>query len=297
MRITSRLLAASAACLAVGVVVVPAATAADTQPPTAPSNVQVLAVSPSTVTISFTGSTDNVGLMWYSVRGANRQQFTTSPSRTEFGGLLSNTTYSLTVVAIDRAGNVSAPSQPVTFTTGSWAAPSGLRVTSTGGGTVGLAWNRATDMDPYRFLVYDNGRAEVATKGEQVTVRNLTGGSHTFTVRAMHSSGDTSPASASVTVTVPSTSDDRTPPTAPGSPTVRENEDAYDFATIWTASTDDRDPPSSLTYELLQHWAGELFVVRYGITGTSTSGPFATAVRAVDSAGNRSEPAFTTLIW
>jgi hypothetical protein len=297
MRSSSRLVAAGVACLAAGVVAVPTAAAADTQPPTSPSNVRVLATSPSTVTISFTGSTDNVGLRWYSVRVGNRQQATTSPSRTEIGGLLSNTTYSLTVVAIDTAGNVSQPSQPVTFTTAGWAAPSGLRVTSTAGGTVGLAWNRSTDMDPYRFLVYDNGRGEVVTKGEQVTVRNLAGGSHTLTVRAMHSSGDVSPASDSVTVTVPSTSDDRTAPTAPGSPTIRENEDAYDFTTTWTASTDDVDPQSSLTYELLQLWAGELFVARYGITGTSTSGPFATAVRAVDRAANRSEPAFTTLVW
>jgi predicted phage tail protein len=297
MRSSSRLVAVGAASLVAGLVAVPTATAADTRPPTSPSNVRVLATSPSTVTISFTGSTDNVGLRWYSVQVGNRQQPTTSPSRTEIGGLVSNTTYSLTVVAIDRAGNVSAPSQPVTFTTPGWAAPSGLRVTSTAGNTVGLAWNRSTDMDPYRFLVYDNGRGEVATKGEQVTVRNLTGGSHTLTVRAMHSSGDVSPPSASVTVTVPSTSDDRTPPTPPGNPMIREEEDAYAFITTWTASTDDVDPPSSLTYELLQLWAGELFVVRYGITGTSTSGPFATAVRAVDRAGNRSAPAFTTSVW
>jgi chitodextrinase len=297
MGTTSRLVAAGAVCVAAGVFGVPTATAADTTPPTSPSNVRVLATSPSTVTISFTGSTDNVGLQWYVARVGNRQQPTTSPSLTEIGGLVSNTTYSLTVVAVDRAGNVSAPSQPVSFTTPGWAAPSGLRVTSAGGGSVGLAWNRSTDMDPYRFLVYDNGRAEVATKGEQVTVRDLGGGSHTFTVRAMHSSGDVSPASASVTVTVPSTSDDRTAPTAPRNPIIRELEDAYAFTTTWTASTDNVDPASSLTYQLLQRWAGELFVVRYGITGTSTTGPFATAVRAVDRAGNRSEPAFTTLVW
>jgi Fibronectin type III domain len=64
-----------------------------------PSNVQVLAVSRSTVTISFTGSTDDVGLKWYVVRVGNREQATTSPSSTQVGGLFSNTSYSVTVVA------------------------------------------------------------------------------------------------------------------------------------------------------------------------------------------------------
>jgi hypothetical protein len=75
----------------------PLAGAADRQPPTAPPNVRVLAVKPDTVTIAFTGSTDNAGLKWYvlpgSVSGSRaaarvegvRQQATTTPNRTEIG--------------------------------------------------------------------------------------------------------------------------------------------------------------------------------------------------------------------
>ena len=255
----------------------------------------MLATGPSTVTISFTGSTDDVGLKWYVVRVGDRQQATTSPSSTQVGGLFSNTSYSLTVVAVDQAGNVSAPSGSVAFTTTAWPSPTGLRVTSTSGGTVSLAWTRPANMDPYRYLIYDSGRPEAVAKTEQVTMQRLAGGTHTFTVKAMHSNQDVSPPSASVTVTVPPRSDDVTAPSAPGNATFCPDEEC-DNVTTWTASTDETDPPSSLTYDMLQRWAGDLFAVRYGVTGTQVSGFFVVALRAVDPAGNRSEPAFTTLI-
>jgi hypothetical protein len=83
-------------------------------------------------------------------------------------------------------------------------------------------------------------------------------------------------------------------PTSPGSPTTREKED--EFVTTWTASTDPFDPSSSLTYDLLQAWAGTLFTAKYSVLGTQYEGGFISAVRAVDLAGNRSAPASTTLV-
>ena len=68
MRFGMRLVVVSAICAGLGIVAAPVAGAADTQPPTAPSNVRVLAVTPDTVTIAFTGSTDDVGLKWYVAR-------------------------------------------------------------------------------------------------------------------------------------------------------------------------------------------------------------------------------------
>jgi hypothetical protein len=88
MRFAMRLLAVVAVGAGLGLVGAPVAGAADTQPPTAPSNVRVLAVKPDTVTIAFDRSTDNVGLKWYVARVEGvRQQATTSPGGTEIGGL------------------------------------------------------------------------------------------------------------------------------------------------------------------------------------------------------------------
>jgi hypothetical protein len=295
MRFAVRLGAATAVCAGLGVVGAPAAGAADTQPPTAPSNVRVLAVKPDTVTIGFTGSTDNVGLKWYVARVEGvRQQATTSPSGTEIGGLKSDTEYSLSVVAVDKAGNVSAPSTPVAATTAKWAPPTNLRVTGVSGGTVSLAWNRSSNMPyAYRHLVYDGGRGE-AIGGQSATMQRLAPGAHVFTVRAMHVSGDLSPASDPVTVTVAPRGSDQTAPTAPQNVSVTMDEVDYDFVATWDPSTDAVDPAPA--YDVLQQLGGDLFTIRYAVSGTTYDGLFASAVRAVDQAGNRSAPTPATFV-
>ena len=226
-----------------------------------------------------------------------RQQATTSPGGTQIGGLKSNTTYSLTVVAVDRAGNVSAPSEPVAVTTASWTPPTNLRVTSASGGTVSLAWNGPSNMrDPYRYLVYDGGRPEAMSRAlPGLTIQRLAPGNHVFTVKAMHSSGDLSPASSSVTVAVAPRGSDQTAPTAPQNVVVTEDQDAYEFVTTWDPSTDDVDPAPA--YDLLELFGGDLFTIRYAVSGTTYRGRLTWAVRAVDQAGNRSAPTPSILVW
>jgi hypothetical protein len=297
MRFVLRLVAATAVCAGLGVMGAPVAGAADTQPPTAPSNVRVVAVTPDTVTIAFTGSTDNVGLKWYVARVEGvRQQATTSPGGTQIGGLKSDTTFSLTVVAVDKAGNASAPSEPVAATTASWTPPTNLRVTSVSGGTVSLAWNGPSNMrDPYRYLIYDGGRAEAMARISGLTMQRLAPGNHVFTVKAMHSSGDLSPASSPVSVTVAPRGSDQTAPTAPQNVVVTEDLDVYEFVTTWDPSTDDVDPAPA--YDLLEAFGGDLFTIRYAVSGTTYRGRFTSAVRAVDQAGNRSAPTPSTFVW
>jgi chitodextrinase len=298
MRFASRLVAVTAVCAGLGIVGAPVAGAADTQPPTAPSNVRVLAVKPDTVTIAFTGSTDNVGLKWYVARVEGvREQPTTSPSRTEIGGLKSDTTYSLTVVAVDKAGNVSAPSAPVTARTAKWAPPTNLRVTSISGGNVSLAWNAPSNMQyPYRHLVYDGGRGEALVGDWGVaTLQRLAPGTHVFTVKAMHVSGDLSPASSPLTVTVAPRGSDQTAPTAPQNVLLRMDEQTYQFISTWDPSTDNVDPAP--VYDILREVGGDLFTIRYGVSGTTFRGQWADAVRAVDQAGNRSAPTRSTFVW
>jgi hypothetical protein len=111
----------------------------------------------------------------------------------------------------------------------------------------------------------------------------------------MHSSGDLSPASNPVTVTVAPRGSDQTPPTAPQNVLVREEQDAYEFVTTWDPSTDDVDPAPA--YDLLEAFGGELFAIRYAVSGTTYRGRFTSAVRAVDQAGNRSAPTPSTLVW
>src|SRR5947208_15208922 len=98
--------------------------AADTQAPTAPGNLTATAVSGSQINLSWTASTDDVGVTGYRVercQGAGCTSF--APITTAGGatysdtGLGANTSYSYRVRATDAAENLSAYSNVASATT------------------------------------------------------------------------------------------------------------------------------------------------------------------------------------
>ena len=100
----------------------------DTQPPTTPANLAVTATTSSSVSLSWSASTDNVGVTAYDVY-RNGALATSVPGTTAtVTGLSASTTYSFTVKARDAAGNVSAASNAVSATTtaGGPPPPTGL---------------------------------------------------------------------------------------------------------------------------------------------------------------------------
>jgi hypothetical protein len=91
----------------------------DQTPPTAPGTPVATAVTATSATISWTASTDNVGVKAYYLRNP-AGTVSTGP----FTGTTANlvnlapaTTYTWVVVAVDAAGNISDPSSSVTVTT------------------------------------------------------------------------------------------------------------------------------------------------------------------------------------
>ncbi len=89
----------------------------DTTPPTVPTNVTAMAVSPTSINLLWTASTDNVGVAGYQVF-RNGTQVGTSPTNSYTDpGLTASTPYSYTVAAYDAAGNVSAQSTPAATAT------------------------------------------------------------------------------------------------------------------------------------------------------------------------------------
>jgi hypothetical protein len=98
----------------------------DTQPPTTPTNLAATASSPTAIELTWTASTDNVGVAGYyvyrcqgagctpSARVATVPATVTSSSDT---GLAASTSYRYAVAAFDAAGNVSAASASATATT------------------------------------------------------------------------------------------------------------------------------------------------------------------------------------
>ncbi len=86
-------------------------------PPSAPSGLTATATSSSSVSLSWTASTDNIGVTGYDIfRNGTKVGTSTTTSYTD-SGLASNTTYTYTVTAHNAAGQVSTPSNSATATT------------------------------------------------------------------------------------------------------------------------------------------------------------------------------------
>lgn len=108
------------------------ASTADTTPPSVPTNLTASAQSTSQIALSWTASTDNVGVAGYYIyRNGTKVAQTSNTSYTD-SGLSAGTAYSYSVAAYDAAGNTSANSASVSATTQA-AASSGS--TGSSGGT------------------------------------------------------------------------------------------------------------------------------------------------------------------
>ena len=127
---------------------------ADTTPPGAPGSLAATA-SGTSVSLTWTAATDNVGVVRYNVHRSTTSGFTpsaanriaqpTGTSYTDTG--LAAGTYFYKVTAEDAAGNVGAPSAQASATipdTTPPTAPTGLNATG-GAGQAALTWTAATD--------------------------------------------------------------------------------------------------------------------------------------------------------
>ncbi|XRE43268.1 hypothetical protein ACIVBQ_001472 [Tenacibaculum discolor] len=93
------------------------AAVADTQEPTAPSSLASSSVAQTTLTLSWTASTDNVGVTGYDVYQGATKLTTVTTTSYNVTGLTANTAYTFSVKAKDAAGNISSASNTVNVTT------------------------------------------------------------------------------------------------------------------------------------------------------------------------------------
>jgi fibronectin type 3 domain-containing protein len=88
-------------------------TSADVTPPTAPGNLQVVATTNATATLSWTASTDNVGVDHYAVYVNGQLAMVTQTLSIIVNGLNKGQVYTFVVKAVDASGNYSNPSNQV----------------------------------------------------------------------------------------------------------------------------------------------------------------------------------------
>ena len=140
--------------------------APDTQAPSTPAAVTATAVSSTQIDLTWTPSTDNVGVARYEVfRGAESVGFT-GVARFSATGLTPATAYTFTVVAEDAAGNRSPASEPATATTFQPAAPNAaFRAASSAAnkGTNTLVLSRPGAVQPGDVLLASIDVAGTAT--------------------------------------------------------------------------------------------------------------------------------------
>ncbi|MEQ9405112.1 MAG: S8 family serine peptidase [Cyclobacteriaceae bacterium] len=90
---------------------------ADTQAPSAPTNLAASSVAQTTLTLNWTASTDNVGVTGYDVYQGASNLGTVTGTSANITGLTASTNYDFSVRARDAAGNISASSNVVNVTT------------------------------------------------------------------------------------------------------------------------------------------------------------------------------------
>ncbi|SHJ13487.1 Fibronectin type III domain-containing protein, partial [Arenibacter nanhaiticus] len=90
----------------------------DNTPPTAPSNLTASGTTTTTTDLSWTASTDNIGVTSYNVfQNGGIIGTTSGASNFNVTGLTENTTYNFTISASDAAGNTSGLSNTANITT------------------------------------------------------------------------------------------------------------------------------------------------------------------------------------
>ncbi|MGO4791603.1 PQQ-dependent sugar dehydrogenase [Paenibacillus sp. 2KB_20] len=89
----------------------------DTQAPTAPTELESSSKTSSSVHLTWTASTDDVGVYEYDIYRNGSLAGSTSATSFKVTGLTANTTYSFTVKARDLAGNISVASQALSVKT------------------------------------------------------------------------------------------------------------------------------------------------------------------------------------
>jgi len=275
-------------------------TLADTAVPTTPATLAATATTQTTTNLSWTASTDNIGVTGYNVYQNGTLKTTVSTTSYAVTGLTARTAYTFNVKAKDAAGNVSASSNTVTVNTLATpdttapTAPTTLAASGTSQTTTSLSWTASTDnFAVTAYDVYMNGtlKATVATTSYAVTGLSAQT-AYNFFVKAKDAAGNVSASSNTITVNTLVASDT----TAPSAPTLTASGTSQTTTNLsWTASTDNVEVTSYDLY-INGSWKTNITRTSFAAVGLTVQTAYNFYVKAKDAAGNSSAPSNTITV-
>ena len=194
----------------------------DTTPPTNPANLQATVVGATSVNFTWSGSTDDSGVVRYDVYRDGRLVGSSLIAEFSNTGLSPSTDYQFTVVAVDGAGNRSIPSDVLTLTTDvalemddqAPTTPGYLHSMGKTTQSVSLMWNASDDnSDDVRYLVFRDGVQFATTEMTMLMDTNREPGTtYQYAVVAVDETGNRSAASNELTVTTDAVESTETTP-------------------------------------------------------------------------------------
>jgi YD repeat-containing protein len=184
------------------------ATTPDTTPPYQPTGLTGSAASATLINLSWTASTDNVGVTGYRVYRGGSQIGTSATTTYADSTVVGSTTYSYTVAAYDAATNVSSQSAAKNVSTPDVTPPStptNLTATAASPSRINLSWSASTDtggsgLAGYR--VYRGGALVASPATTSYSDTNLAASTaYSYTVLAYDNATNTSGQSNSASAT------------------------------------------------------------------------------------------------
>lgn len=273
----------------------------DTTAPTVPGTPTATAISSTRIDLSWTASTDAVGVAGYRIfRNGSATAFATATTTTYSDTTVAAaTSYTYTVRAFDAAGNESnssgaggatTPGVPVPDTTPP-TVPGTPTATAISSARIDLSWTASTDaVGVAGYRIFRNGSATALTTVTTTTYSDtsvVASTAYSYTVRAFDAAGNESGASGAGNATTPAAPvGDTTPPTVPGTPTATAvSSTRIDLS--WAAST---DAVGVTGYRIFRNGSTTPLATPTATTYSDTTVVASTAysytVRAFDAAGN-----------
>jgi fibronectin type 3 domain-containing protein len=268
------------------------ATVPDTSKPTAPANLVATRNGASQVDLTWQSASDNMGVTGYRIFRGSTQVGTVGGTTLAYSDSpVGAGNHQYTVRAVDAAGNVSDPSNASSVTVPDSQKPTppvNLAATTISATRVDLTWQAATDnvgVTGYQVFRGTSQIGSVSGTTFAYTDNSPGAGSQSYTVRAVDAAGNVSDPSNTATATVP----DAQKPTAPSNLLATRN-GASQVDLTWQASSDN----VGVTGYRIFRGATQIATVggttlSYSDTGLAT-GTYSYTVRAVDAAGNESDP-------